>query len=265
MDKPDTDDVFFPKTPETQKTDMKRMKWLIYGPPGIGKSTFISQANDVLFLTTDGGLKFINSMHRPVPNWLTFKKYVKALTVERPKQYKAVAIDIVDSVFKMCRKYVCDKRGIEHQSDEPYGKAFDLTSSEFEMELEKIIGLDMYGLFLVSHSVEKEIKTRMSTMSKTFPTMPAQVYKIIHPMLDIMAYYGFDGKLDADGEMGRRMYFQPTENMEAKDRSGCLPESLTIPNPKKYNGFELIEKYLLGDSAVKNGKNNNKKIIFRKK
>jgi len=263
MDKVSSDEVFFPQAPQMERTDMKRMKWLLYGPPGIGKSTFVSQAKDVLFLTTDGGLKFINSMHRPIPNWFTFKKYVKAIAAERPKQYKAIAIDIVDSVFKMCRKYVCDKRGIEHQSDEQWGKAYDLTSSEFELEIEKIIGLDQYGLFFISHSVEKEVKTRLATMSKTVPTMPTQVYKIIHPMMDIVAYYGFDGKLDAAGDMGRRMYFQPTENMEAKDRTTCLPESLTIPNPEEKNGFELIERYLLDPQAKTQEKS--KKIFVKRK
>jgi GTPase SAR1 family protein len=262
MAKIESDDIYFPETPELKAPDMRRMKWLIYGPPGIGKSTFVSQAKDVLFLTTDGGLKFISSMHRPIPNWSTFKKYVRALQAEKPKQYKAIAIDVVGSLFKMCRKYVCDKRGIEHQSDEQWGKAYDLVSSEFELEIEKIVGLDKYGIFFISHSVEKEVKTRLSNMHKTIPDIPGQVYKIIHPMVDIMAFLGFDGKMTEDGELSRRMYFQPTDNLEAKDRTTQLPESLVIPAPEDGNGFEVVENYLLEPPAKRSTK---KKIILRRK
>lgn len=240
----DNEEIFLPKEPTLETRDMRKMKWLIYGPPGIGKSTFVSQAKDVLFLHTDDGLAFIKSMSRPLNSWFMFKKYVKLLSSEKPKQYKAIAIDNIDSVFKMCRKYICEKRGIEHQSDEQWGKAYDLTSSEFELELLKLIGLNRYGLFFISHSVEKEFKTRFLTTSKICPTMPNQAYKIIVPMLDIMAYYGFDGKLDEDGEQVRRMYFQPTENMDAKDRTSALPESMTIPDPAQENGFDLVESYL---------------------
>lgn len=259
----DSSEVHFPTEPALQSTDMKKMKWLCYGPPGTGKSTFFSQAKDVLFLTTDGGHQFINSMNRPIDNWFTFKKYVKAIKLERPKQYKAIAFDVVDGLYKMARKNVCEKRGIEHPSDEQWGKGYDLVSTEFELPFLELIGLRQYGLFFLSHSEEVEKKTRLSTITKTVPTLKKQAFQILQPMMDIISYYGFDGTMTDAGEPVRRMYFQPTENMEAKDRTKKLPESLVVPDPEETNGFDLVQNYLTGRPRVKPGQA--KRIVLKRK
>jgi hypothetical protein len=240
--------IILPKEPSLENTDMRRLKWLVYGPPGVGKSTFFAGATDVLFLSTDGGMRFIKSMHRPIDSWQTFKKYVRAIQTEKPNQFKAICIDVVDALMRMCIKSTCEKRNIQHQSDEGYGKAYDISTAEFETELEKLVGMGKYGLFLTSHSKDKERKTRFSTISRLEPTLSNQAYKIIYPIMDIVAYLGFD-TAGPDTEMGRRIYFQPTESMEAKDRTTRLPESLFLPKPEDSNGFELVENYLLGGTT----------------
>jgi len=262
-----SESIIFPKEPVLDTTDMRRLKWLVYGPPGVGKSTLFAGARDVLFLTTDGGMQFIKSMHRPIDSWLTFKKYVKALQVEKPNQFKTICIDVADALMRMCIKSTCEKRNIQHQSDEAFGKAYDISTSEFETEMEKIIGMKKYGLFLTSHAKDKERKTRFSTISRLEPTLSNQAYKILYPMMDIVAYMGFD-TAGPDSEMGRRIFFQPTESMEAKDRTTRLPESLFIPKPEEANGFELIETYLTGNTASRPAVKQiqtKKKFIIRKK
>lgn len=264
-------EIFLPKEPTLEAVDMRHMKWLIYGPPGVGKSTLIAQAGQVLFLTTDGGTRFISSMARPIDSWRTFKKYVRLLQVERPKQYKGVCLDVIDSLHKMCVKATCEARNIQHQSDEAYGKAYDISNAEFETEIEKLVGLG-YGLFLTSHSKDAEKKTRFSTIHKTQPTLSGQGYKIIYPIMDIVAYMGFDAQSGPDGEMGRRIFFQPNESLEAKDRTTMLPESLPLPKPEEANGFEVIEKYLMSGGIKSSSRKEaatkvtpSKKVIIKKK
>ena len=242
-----------------ENTNMRAMKWLLYGPPGTGKTTLLNQAGGVLFLSTDGGTRFIKSLSRPVDNWTTFKKYVKVLTTERHSHISAVCVDTVDHIVTMCKKYVCDKRGIEHQSDEAYGKAYDLIEREFTNEILKLVAMEK-GLFFVSHAQDKERKTRYSTLTKTEPTLKNPGWKILQPIMDIIAYMGFDGNSGSDDQMGRRVYFQPTESMEAKDRTKRLPESMFIPHPNETNGFNLIESYLLKDKLT-----DKKQAIVRKK
>lgn len=240
---------------------MKEMIWFVYGPPGIGKSTFVSQCEGVLFLSTDPGLRFLSVIKQPITNWLQFKKVVKALEVDRPKEYTALAIDTVDPLFLMARKYVLDKRGIEHQSDEPYGKAYDLVTTEFTLEMLKLTKLP-YGLFFLSHSKEVEVKGRALRTSKTIPSLASQAYKVLAPMADIIAYYGFGEESADTKDLTRKMQFQPSETVEAKDRTkGGLPESLVIPEE---GGWGLVEGHLLGvkDGPVKAEK---RKVFIKRK
>lgn len=254
--------ALLPSEPTYEGASMQEMIWLLYGPPGIGKSTFVSQCEGALFLSTDPGLRFLKVYKRPIEGWLDFKKVVKALTIDRPKQYKSIVIDTIDPLFLMARKYVLDKRGIEHQSDEPYGKAYDLVTTEFTLEILKLTKLP-YGLFFLSHSKDVEVRGRALRTSKVIPSLPSQAYKVVAPLADIIAYYGF-GETAADtGDPTRVMHFQPSETLEAKDRTkGGLPESLVIPEE---GGYKLVESHLLGEVHDAKAAPSKRRILIKRK
>jgi len=241
-------DISLPKNPVLQGASMQEMIWIIFGPPGIGKSSFVNQCPDVLFLSTDTGLRFLNVLKQDITSWFQFKKIIKTLQLDPPKRYKAIAIDTIDPLFLMCKQYVCVKRGIEHQSDEPYGKAYELTNTEFTIEMLKLTKLP-YGLFFLSHAKVDTGGGRSTKTAITVPSLAGQAYKILAPMVDITAYYGFGEEAADTGDLERVMHFQPTPTIEAKDRTkGGLPESLVIPEE---GGFKLVEKHLLEQAKEK--------------
>ena len=246
MSKLNADDIVLPKITIREGASMNELIWIIYGPPGIGKSTFVSQCKDVLFLSTDQGLRFLDTYKRPIASWRDFKKYVKLLDEMKPSRYSAIAIDTVDLIFKMCRKYVLEKRGLEHQSDEQWGKAYDLVNTEFELEIAKLCNLP-YGIFFVTHAKEIEIRGRSVRTSKIVPTLSPQAYKSIAPMADMIAYLGFDEKSADTDDKRRIMYFQPQETLEAKDRTGIMPESVSID---KEDGFQTVRSYIMGTKKI---------------
>jgi hypothetical protein len=241
---------------------MDEMIWILYGPPGIGKSSFVAQCEGVLFLSTDPGLRFIKTMKQVVNDWLHFKRIVSYLEVNKPSRYKALAIDTIDPLFVMCSKYMLRKRGIEHPSDEPYGKGYELIRGEFEETILRIRPEKLgYGLFFLDHAREEEGRGRAVRTSKVKPAMHGQALKVLAPMADIIAYYGFGEEAADTGDLERKMFFQPSETMEAKDRTkGGLPESLVIPEE---GGFQLVERFLLGDASLK--PKSKKKLILKKR
>ena len=256
----ETSEVSLPTSPTYEGAVMSELIWFLYGPPGIGKSTFLAQFEDILFLSTDPGLRFLNVMKQPISSWLQFKRIVKTLEINTPKRYKTLGIDTTDPLFMMCRKFVLDKRGIEHQSDEPYGKAYDLVNSEFTLEMVKLTKLP-YGLVFTSHSKEIEVRGRAMRTSRIIPSLSSQAYKVLAPMADIIAYYGFGEEAADTKNVERVMQFQPSETVEAKDRTkGGLPESVVIPEE---GGFKLVEQYLMGEMAKKSPPK--KKILIHKK
>lgn len=231
---------------------LSHLKWLLYGPPGIGKSTFFSKAVDgkrkPLFLFTDPGLRFIKAYKKPVMGWREFRKTVEDSIIKaNPKLYSMIVLDTADLLFRMCRRELCMKRNIEHISDEQWGKGYDLVRDDFEQTIAMLANwCDTHetGLAFISHMKDVEIRGRTVKTNKLVPTLPKQAYDIIMPLCDIIGYAGFEqGKADRqkDAELGRVVIFEPDETVEAKDRTGLLP-------PKCKLDYDAVRECLEGGS-----------------
>ena len=234
--------------------ELSALKWLLYGPPGIGKSTFFSKAikgnRKPLFLFTDPGLRFIKAYKKPIMTWREFSKVVKEDIIKaNPKLYSMVVIDTADLLFRMCRAEVCLKKNISHVSDLEWGKGYDLVRDEFEQVISLLARwCDDHdtGLAFISHSKDVDIRGRTQKTNKLVPTLPKQCHDIIAPLCDIIGYAGFtQEKADrVDGEMGRVILFTPDETVEAKDRSGLFPEKCKLD-------WDAVKECLDGPGAEK--------------
>ena len=85
--------------------------------------------------------------------------------------FKTIIVDTVDNAYRMCADHVCAKFKIEHESDLGYGKGWALINNEFHRVHTKLAFLP-YGLFLVSHSVEREIETRTGMVGVVHADIP---------------------------------------------------------------------------------------------
>jgi len=241
--------IILPTKQTREGSNMSHLKWMVYGPPGVGKSSFFeemkSEGRAPLYLHTDPGLRFIKAYKQPISSWAQFKGYVDAIVEDPPKIYSIIVLDIIDSLFRMCRKELCDRRDVEHISDEKWGKGYDMLRDEFEPTILKLATLDVHGIGLafISHQKSVEMKGRLTRTSKIIPTLPSGAHTVLAPLCDIIGYAGFalDSADDPD-EMGRRIYFEPSETVEAKDRTGLLPKACDLD-------FGLIKKYL--DEGIK--------------
>ena len=96
-----------------------------------------------------------------------------------------VVLDTVDNAYRMCAEHVCKKHKIEHESDLGYGKGWALINNEFQRVLTKLAFLQE-GLFLISHSQEREIETRTGRRTRIVPTLPDKARKIVVGMVDLI-------------------------------------------------------------------------------
>lgn len=234
--------------------NINQLIWLIYGSPGIGKSTFFSKFDRALFLNSDPGLGFIKAYKMPISTWLEFKKTVDFLFEKRPSKYNLFVIDTIDMIFTMCVDYICRKRGIEHQSDESWGKGYELVQREFKIPFQKLTSMKRFGFgtAFISHAMEVEIRGRAIRTSKTIPTLQKQARSFIMPLCDIIGYCGFAQNRADKLEGNRLIFFNPDETIEAKDRTGLLPVKCKLD-------FETVKSYL------KNEKIKVKKIKLKNK
>ena len=91
-------------------------KVLVYGPEGIGKTTFASHFPDPLFIDTEGSTKELDVARLPAPSsWTILKEEVRHV-IQNPNICKTLVIDTADWAEKLAIHAVLDehnKNGIE--------------------------------------------------------------------------------------------------------------------------------------------------------
>lgn len=223
------------KTPP--KPNLNDLTVLVYGPSKIGKSTWCSQAEGALFLATEAGLNNLDVYQQPIGSWEDLLAAGKEIA-EGKHAFKTVIIDTVDNAYRMCAEHVCQKFKIEHESDLGYGKGYALINNEFYRVLNKLALLP-YGLFLISHSQEREIETRTGKLTRIVPTLPDKARKIVLGMVDIILFCDLEPTTGADGKPAHRRVVRskPNTNYEAGDRTGRLPEVIDLDFAKFVAAF----------------------------
>lgn len=212
------------KRPVTK--DLGGQSILLYGPPGVGKTTFANELTDsTLFIATEEGQGFIECYHESCPTWKKYIDIIGALKDGQAKKYKAFAVDTADQLYEHCMEYVGKKHGFDYPAEDDFGKEWKLVRKEFQRGLNELLTIGR-GSILISHSQDREVTTRSSKITKTMPTLPGSARKVILPLVSVIIYAGFKWVKGEDGEkVEKRMaIMKPSENLEAKDRTGRMPD-----------------------------------------
>jgi len=230
-----------------ETVDPRKLVWFLYGPPGIGKSLLASGfGSSVLYLWTSS-VKYIDAYKQPIMDWRSFVKAVRELQKLNGKRYSAVVVDTIDLLWMLCRQHVLEARGIEHETDLSHGKGFDMVRREFIPVIAKLTTCG-YGVVFVSHAKVRDSNQggRGVRMDRIVPTLQDSAKGIILPICDVEGYLGFSAE-DVDEDTGkRRIFFQPTRIIEAKDWTDRLPKQMELVKDPAANYAELT-KHLLSE------------------
>ena len=221
------------------KTDLWEFPILLYGPPKIGKSTLVAEIDNVLFVNTGGGLDALDVFQVPVTTWEEFLEVGKEFT-QGTHNFKVCCIDTVDRLHKMCITYMIQQHNLKnptkailHPQDLDFGKGYDLIKDEMMRPLMKLV-LCKYGLIMTSHTVEKQVKTRVMEISKTMPTLQDHVWQLIDSITGIIMLYTMEGTK-------RVIKATPNESWIAGDRTGRLARHGDIIIGKEGTNWKMIE------------------------
>lgn len=127
----------------------KPQKVVIYGPEGIGKTTFASQFPDPLFIDTEGGTNQLDVARiDPAPqSWNELLGIINSAKMERP--CKTLVLDTADWAEKLCINHICTKKGWESIEDPGYGVGYTAIMEEFGKLLNKLSDLIEVGINVV--------------------------------------------------------------------------------------------------------------------
>lgn len=219
----------------------KAKKVVVYGPEGIGKSTFAAHFPDSLFIDTEGSTAAMDVARLPRPtSWnmlLEEIDYIKS----HPGECRTLVIDTIDWAEQLCVDHVCsihNKKGIE---DFGYGNGYVYTKEEFGRFLNRLSDVIETGVnvVLTAHAQLRkfeqpdelgaydrwELKLGKKTASQTSPLV-----KEWADMLLFANYKTYSVAVDKDGKKhkaqgGKRvMYTSHHPCWDAKNRYGLQEE-----------------------------------------
>jgi hypothetical protein len=106
-------------------------KVLIYGPEGIGKSTFAAQFPEPVFIDTEGSTKDMDvARFEKASSWTMLMEQIRYVK-QNPSTCKTLVIDTVDWAEQMCVADLCARYGKKGVEDFGYGNGYVYAKEEF--------------------------------------------------------------------------------------------------------------------------------------
>lgn len=138
----------------------KPQKVVIYGPEGIGKSTFAAQFPRPLIIDTEGSTSHLEVDRLPRPtSWQMLRQYIKDLKGDT-MGYQTLVIDTADWAERLCEEAVCQSNGKIGIEDFSYGKGYTYVKEEFGRLLDSLSDLIDAGMnvVLTAHSIIRKFE-----------------------------------------------------------------------------------------------------------
>lgn len=223
-----------PKEKSKKEKNYLKKIYTVYGQPKVGKTTIVSNLGDgdgdVLFFATEPGHKFqeiykwTTGDGSSPTSWDHFKQCVKEL-LQGEHNFKAIAIDTVDNLYSWCSAHVLKENDIEHESDLGFGKGWKLVEKEFHRVINFLTQKD-YGVIFISHEKTESRKKKGIEYTYTKSTLGTGATRVVHGLSDYIFYF------HADEDGNRWIRTKGTNNVNAGDRSGLLPELIEMDSEK---------------------------------
>lgn len=228
----------------------RAQKVVIYGPEGIGKSSFASQFPDPVFIDTEGSTDNMDVARLDKPTSWTMLVNEIAFIKANPTECKTLIVDTVDWAEQLAVAHVCSQHGKQGIEDFGWGKGYTYVQEEMGRFLNALSDLVDMGInvVLTAHAQIKkfeqpdemgsydryELKLGQKTGSKTAPLVKEWADMVLFANYKTLVMTTDNGKKKAQG--GERvMYTNHRPAWDAKNRHG-LPDEM----PFNYAGIAHI-------------------------
>lgn len=217
----------------TRKT--KPMKVVLYGVEGIGKTTFVSQFPDPVFIDTEGSTGFIDARKLPDPDSWTMLLEEIAYMAQNP-QGKTLVIDTADWAEELAKQHLMAKHKWQAIDQTDYGVRYVALSNEI---IRLLRGLEMVknagmNVVLTAHAVQKkfELPDQVGSFDRYVLKLEKRDAALIKEWCDMLLFANYKTTVVASGSGSKKatggqrvMYTTHMPAWDAKNRLG-LPDEL---------------------------------------
>lgn len=248
-------------------TIKKYQKVVIYGPEGIGKSSFAAQFPRPLFIDTEASTMHMDvaRLERP-SSWAVLMEYVQELTKDH-QGFTTLVIDTIDWAEQLCVQHICAKHQVGGIEDIGYGKGYVYEKEEFGKLLNKLQDLIDSGMnvVLTAHAMVRKFERPDQPPYDRYElklnkAASQKISDMVKEWADMLLFANYKEevlKVDSKDSSSKKvrvsggqrvMYTSHHPNWDAKNRHNlkeCLPfEFAQIENciPKNIQKLQVEEK-----------------------
>ena len=211
-------------------------KVVLYGPEGIGKSTFASRFPQPLFVDTEGSTTNLDVNRLPKPtSWEMLCQEVEYI-LQNPALCRTLVIDTIDWAETLCIASLCAKHGVNGIEGFGWGKGYTYLKEEMGRLLNRLSALKDAGVnvLLTAHAQIRKFEQpdELGAYDRWELKLGKQTCPIVKEWADLLLFANYKTvtvAVDKEGNKhkaqgGRRvMYTSHHPCWDAKNRFG-LPE-----------------------------------------
>ena len=226
----------------------KAVKFCIYGPEGVGKSTLASKLPHPIFIDTEGSTEHMTLCRYPRPkSWDTLLDMVAdAGSLLNPGN--TLIIDTADWAERLCVDALCASKGWKGIEDAGYGKGYVYLKEKFGALLDKLTDLQEKGIHVgfCAHAQLRKVERPEETGA--YDHWELKVSKQVGPLIkewaDLLLFCNYKmmvihgaTPMEKNKIAGGKRVMYTTHNpvWDAKNRFN-LPEEL----PLDYEGIRAV-------------------------
>jgi hypothetical protein len=223
--------------------EQRPKKIVIYGPEGIGKSTFASQFPEPLFLDTEGGTSNLDVRRiKCNKSWNDLITIVKEIHAN-PHICKTVVLDTADWSETLCTNAVCEKYRKNNIEDFGYGKGYVYLVDEYARLLSLLDQLIEVGINVVITAHAKPRKFELPEEQGSFDRYEMKLSRQVAPLIKEWS--------DALFFVNYKIYVVTTDTNKKKAQGGKRVLYTTHnPTYDAKNRFDLPEELELDFKAI---------------
>lgn len=254
---------------------------IIYGVPGIGKTSLAAQVPGIVFLTDDkeDGISTLKSagLVPEVPqfpkmtNWLDVLDVLGNLATGEHK-HRAIAIDALGGFERLCHEYVCQRDFAGDWTDKGfmgYMRGFEVALADWRLFLNAIDRLRderAMSVFLLGHAkIAPHHNPLGPDYDRYMVDLHHKTWSLTHKWADMVLFANFEvafakneeskQKGKARGGQTRILYSEHTAAFDAKNRHN-LPSEIEMGSSASEGWANLLAAMKEGRKESASGKSN---------